>query len=72
MNVKKMKIIFAIVLGIVLLSDFVVERRHPVFIWDEIPGFSAAFGLISAIVIIVLAKVIAPAVGLVRKDDHHG
>ncbi len=71
MNVKKMKIIFAVVLGIVLLSDFVVHRKHPIFIWDEIPGFSAVFGLISAIVIIVLAKVIAPAVGLVRKDDHH-
>ncbi len=71
MNVKKMKIIFAVVLGIVLLSDFVVERHHPVFIWDEIPGFSAAFGLISAIIIIVLAKVIAPGLGLMKKEDYY-
>ncbi len=67
-----MWIIFAIILGIVFLSDFVVHRHHPAFIWDEIPGFSAVFGFISAIIIIVLAKVIAPGVGLVKKEDHHG
>lgn len=67
-----MKIIFAVILGIVLLSDFVVHRHHPAFIWDEIPGFSAVFGFISAIVLIVIAKVIAPGLGLVKKEDHHG
>ncbi len=71
MNVKKMKILFAIVLGVVLLSDFLVHRHHPAFIWDTIPGFSAAFGFISAIIIIVLAKVIAPGLGLMKKEDYY-
>ncbi len=66
-----MWIIFAIILGIVLLSDFVVHRHHPAFIWDEIPGFSAVFGFISAIIIIVLAKVIAPGLGLTKKEDYY-
>ncbi len=71
MKVKKMWIIFAIILVVVLLSDFVVHRHHAAFIWDEIPGFSAAFGFISGIIIIVLAKIVAPAVGLVKEEDHH-
>jgi hypothetical protein len=70
MNVKKMKIIFAIVLGIVLLSDFLVHRHPPTFIWDKIPGFSAVYGLISCILIVVVSKFIGYH-GLMKKEDYY-
>ncbi len=70
-TIRKLKIIFGVILVIVLASDFLVQRPHIYFIWDRIPGFSAAFGFISAVVIIVIAKIIAPGIGLVKREDDH-
>jgi len=74
MNLKKnmkLKIAFGIVLVVVFVSDFLVHRHHPYLPWDSIPGFSAVYGLISGVVIIVIAKIIAPFVGLVKKEDYY-
>ncbi len=65
-----MKVLFAIVLGIVLLSDFLVHRHHPSFIWDTIPGFSAVYGFVSCILIVVVSKFIGHR-GLMKKEDYY-
>lgn len=70
-TIKKLKIIFGIVLIAVVVADFLVHRHHPYFFWDEIPGFSAFYGFISGVVIIVIAKIIAPFIGLVKKEDYY-
>jgi len=68
---KKLKIIFGIILIAVVALDFLVNRYHPNFIWDEMPGFSAFYGFISGVILIVIAKIIAPAIGIVKKEDYY-
>jgi len=70
MSKKKIKIIIAVILGIVVLSDFLVHRHHPHFIWDKIPGFGAAYGLFSCIVIVIISKFIGHH-GLMKKEDFY-
>lgn len=70
MSKKKIKIIIAVILGIVVLSDFLVHRHHPYFIWDEIPGFYALYGLLSCIVIVIVSKFIGHH-GLMKKEDYY-
>ncbi len=70
-KLKTLKIIFGIVLIAIVVFDFLVHRHHPNFFWDEMPGFSAFYGFVSGVVIIVIAKIIAPFIGLVKKEDYY-
>lgn len=70
-TIKKLKIIFYIILVIVFISDFLAHRHHPYFIWDKIPGFSAVYGLISCILIVVVSKFIGKQCGIMKKEDYY-
>jgi hypothetical protein len=48
-------IAYASIAAFVIL-DFVIPRRHVEFPWDDVPGFSAVYGFVSAVVIIIVAK----------------
>jgi hypothetical protein len=61
-TIKRLWIVFAIVLIATVLLDFVVEHK-PHFWLDGTFGFGAWFGFASCVVLIVLAK----AVGAVLK-----
>lgn len=69
-NVKKLKVLFAIILLIVFISDFLVHREHATFIWDKIPGWSALYGFVSCVVLIVVAKFIGHD-WLLKKEDYY-
>lgn len=70
-NLKKLKIVFGIVLIVVVVADFLVNRHHPKFFWDKMPGFGAFYGFISGVIIIVIAKIIAPFIGIIKKEDYY-
>ncbi|MBW7957868.1 MAG: hypothetical protein H3C68_08265 [Deltaproteobacteria bacterium] len=50
--------------------DFVIPRHHLHFYWDEIPGFSAVFGFISCVLIIIVSKALGK-LWLQRKEDYY-
>lgn len=55
-NVKTLKLISYGILVLIVALDFVIPRHHPHFFWDEIPGFSAAYGLASFFLIVLVSK----------------
>lgn len=44
------------VLALMVVIDFFLPRHHPHFFWDLVPGFSAVFGFIACVLIIVVSK----------------
>ena len=58
------------VLIIVFGVDFLIHRHHATFMWDEFPGFSAVYGFISCVVIILVSKAIGHAF-LMKKEDYY-
>lgn len=50
------KRLFYASLVLVVAADFLIPRHHVFFFWDEIPGFSALYGLASCVAIIVFSK----------------
>ena len=66
-----MRILFYLLLALVFLSDFFVERGHGTFLWDNMPGFSALFGFISCVIIMALKKFLGHALGLMKKEDYY-
>ena len=69
-KVKKMTKAFYVILALVVVSDFLVHREHAAFPWDHVPGFSALYGLVSSIVIILVSKAIGHAI-LMKKEDYY-
>ncbi len=67
---QTLKWIFFVLLAIVFVSDFLVERHHLEFPWDNIPGFSALYGFISVVIIIIISKVIG-AILITKKEDYY-
>ena len=55
---RRIKRLFYASLVLVVAADFLISRHHIFFFWDEIPGFSALYGLVSCVLIIVLSKVL--------------
>lgn len=55
-NIKTLKRIVWAILALTVVIDFFLHRHHSEFFWDEIPGFSALYGLISSVLIIGVAK----------------
>lgn len=52
-----------------VVADVFVERHHPHFFFDSIPGFNALLGIVAAFVIISLAVGLGPL--LRRPIDHY-
>ena len=69
-NKRTLKAIFVIVLVIVFGADFLVHRHHAVFIWDEIPGWSAVYGFVSCVIIIFAYLVLGHGV-LMKKENYY-
>jgi hypothetical protein len=69
-KMAKIKKGFYILLGLLVVLDFFIHRHHAAFFWDVIPGFSAVYGLVSTILIIVVSKFIGHAL-LMKKEDYY-
>ena len=55
----------------VFVADFFVEREHPTFFWDFIPGWSALFGFVSCVAIIFGSKLLGHQGRIMRREDYY-
>lgn len=69
-NRKTLKIVCYIVLIVIFAADFFIHRHHAAFVWDHIPGFSAAYGFISCVIIIIVSKFVGH-LWLMKKEDYY-
>ena len=69
-NAKTLKRIGFAVLALIVVIDFFLPRHHSEFSWDEIPGFSALYGLLSFILIVVVSKTLGHYL-LGRPEDYY-
>ena len=69
-TMRKIRIGFYITSALLAVGDLFVHRHHAVFIWDHIPAFMGAYGLLSTILIIVISKFIGHA-WLMKKEDYY-
>jgi len=70
-NAAKNKRLLYIILVLVVIADFLVNRHHAVFIWDKIPGWGAVYGFISCVLIIVVSKFFGHQGGLMKREDYY-
>ena len=72
-QIQRAKKLVLIILGALIVADglnsLVRREGHGSFFGDAIPGFSTAYGLLSAVLIIVVAKFVGQA--LVRKSEDY-
>jgi len=69
-NIRQHKITLFIILIVVVIADFLVPREHAVFLWDKIPGWSALYGFVSCVLIIVVSKFLGHD-WLMKKEDYY-
>lgn len=55
-NTRTLKRVSYVVLALTVAIDFFISRHHHVFFWEDIPGFSAFYGFISCVLIVVISK----------------
>ncbi len=60
--------IFYVTLAILLGLDFFIAK-HPDFAFDGVPNFFAAYGLISCVMLVLIAKVLRKL--LMRGEDYY-
>ena len=71
---KKKKLyrrIFFIALIASVIIDLFIERHHPHFIFDYIPGIHALWGVLSGAFLIVMAKIVYGRF-VYRKENYYG
>lgn len=67
--ISTIKILFYIAIVITVVAEFLVES-HPYFHWEEIPGFYAAFGLVSCVLVIIVARVLG-RLFIQQREDYY-
>lgn len=69
-NAKTLERIAYVILALTVVLDLFIPRDHVYFFWDDIPGFSAVYGFISCIVIIIVSKALGHY-WLSRPEDYY-
>ena len=70
-QIQKIKALLYGALGFLVVLDFFIRGAHVAFIWDSIPGFSAFYGLIATVLIIVVSKFLGH-VWLMKPENYYG
>ena len=68
-NVKRFLNIFYIFLIVLLIIDFFIHK-HPELPWDGAPNFFAAYGFVSCVLLIFIAKILR--IFLKRDEKYYG
>jgi hypothetical protein len=63
--------LFHLVLVLVVIADFLVDREHAEYVWDRVPGWSAIYGFVSCVLLIFVAKFLGHQGGLMRREDYN-
>lgn len=69
-NTRRLKQIAYGALALTVVIDFFIPRDHPHFFWDNIPGFSAVYGFVSCVLIIVVSKALGK-LWLAKPEDYY-
>lgn len=69
-NSTTLKRVAYVILALTVLIDFVISRHHSYFPWDDIPGFSAVYGFVSCVLIVVVSKALGHF-WLERSEDYY-
>lgn len=69
-NTKTLKRVAWAILALVVVIDFFLPRHHPHFFWDMVPGFSAVFGFVACVLIIVVSKAFG-RYWVARSEDYY-
>jgi hypothetical protein len=69
-NAKTLERIAYVILALTVVLDLFIPRDHVYFFWDDIPGFSAVYGFISCILIIIVSKALGHY-WLSRPEDYY-
>lgn len=70
-NVKRLLFGFYVFLVVLLVIDIVLSlliHRHADFAWEEVPNFFAAYGFISCVLLIFIAKALRL---FVKRDEDY-
>ncbi|MBP2233676.1 hypothetical protein J2Z31_000166 [Sinorhizobium kostiense] len=62
--------LFYVVLVLIVAADFLVPREHAEFPWDRLPGWPAAYGFGSCVLLIFVSKFLGHR-GLMRREDYY-
>ena len=63
--------LFYLVLLLVVVADLLVPREHAEYLWDRLPGWSAAYGFGSCVLLIFFSKFLGHQGGLMRREDYY-
>lgn len=69
-QIKKISKVYYALLILLVLSDFLIHKEHVTFLWDNIRGFNAFYGLLSTVLIIAVAKFVGHS-WLMKKEDYY-
>ena len=67
-NVRTFLLVFFVSLGGLLVVDFFIHK-HADFYWADAPDFFAAYGFISCVVLVLVAKVLRRLI--MRGEDYY-
>ncbi|MGO8264466.1 hypothetical protein ACC763_41325, partial [Rhizobium ruizarguesonis] len=63
--------LFYMVLVLIVVADFLVFREHAEYLWDSVPGWSAVYGFVSCVMLILVSKFLGHRAGLMRREDYY-
>ena len=63
--------LFYLVLVLIVIADFLVFHEHAEYLWDRLPGWSAAYGFGSCVLLIFVSKFLGHRCGLMRREDYY-
>ncbi|NNG71753.1 hypothetical protein HLI18_17815 [Rhizobium laguerreae] len=63
--------LFYLLLVLTVIADFLVHREHAEYLWDRLPGWSAAYGFLSCVLLIFVSKFLGHRAGLMRREDYY-
>jgi hypothetical protein len=66
-NVKRLLFLFFVSLAALLCVDLFLDK-HAEFEWEAVPGFFAAYGFISYVLLIFISKLLRK---LIKRDENY-
>ena len=66
-NVKRLLVVFFASLVVLLIVDFFIHK-HADFHWEGAPNFFAAYGFVSCVFLIFIARLLRP---LIKRDEDY-
>ena len=70
-HARRRRLLLYLVLVLVVIADFLVVREHAEYVWERMPGWSAAYGFGSCVLLIFVSKFLGHQGGLMQREDYY-